>query len=531
MPVPLGYQFSVISFQCRFWGDQLAAIRLTADNRLADGPITDNSWVCRILAGHRPKIFRRSHGLATSIADDLAGTIGREKVVTQGQRLADYRGVAWGPATTRTPLSRPVGPPAAAILPASIDDVVATVRWACHTGTPVIPYGAGTGVHAGAAPLEGSVVLDLGAMQRIHQIDQDDRTARVEPGVLLGTLSGKAAAHGLIVGHDPWSQPIASVGGAISTNGVGYLAGKYGSMGEQVLGLEVVLGTGEVLRTSSVPKSSTGPMLRHLFIGGEGAFGIITRAEVRLFPIPEKRSLRGYLFPRFEDGLEAVMNMLAIQLRPSMIDYEEDEPKSPAPLGQLSDAPSEMYLAFEGFAEEVDAQTPRADSICMRCRGKAMTQEQAQEFWDTRHQPAERYLAQRERRDPPRQWRPTSSHLNVGLPASAISTFRHRAARELAPYRLAVRASGIWGLPELFSVRLEHQDPADPGAPADTEAGTEVGLRIVHELGGSMEYCHGVGLRLAHLMGSELGNGLQTLRAIKHALDPEGILNPGKLGL
>src|SRR5205807_6010016 len=121
---------------------------------------------------------------------------------------------------------------------------------------PVIPYGSGTGVQGGAAPVEGSIVIDLGAMREVLSINRDDRAARVEPGVLLADLDLEARGHGLMVGHDPWSQAIASVGGATSTNGVGYLAGKYGPMGEQVLGLEVVLANGEVMRMRGMQKAA-----------------------------------------------------------------------------------------------------------------------------------------------------------------------------------------------------------------------------------------------------------------------------------
>jgi FAD/FMN-containing dehydrogenase len=357
----------------------------------------------------------------------------------------------------------------------------------------------------------------------------------VEPGVLLGELDAEARAHGLMVGHDPWSQAIASVGGATSTNGVGYLAGKYGSMGEQVLGVEAVLGTGEILRTRGVPKASVGPALHHLFIGAEGIFGLVTEVDVRLFPIPERRELTGYRFARFEAGLDAVLEMFAIQLRPSMIDYEEDDPE-PGILraGALADLPSSMFLAFEGFDEEVEVQRARADRICLRAGGQPFSQGEVRAFWDTRHESAERWLRQKQE-DPQslinrlRRW--TSAYVNVTLPASAIQPYRERAAVELAPYRLAVKASGLWGMPELYSVRFEHLAPDAPRAPDELDEGTDLGLRIAQELGGSMEYCHGVGLRLAHLMESELGSGLDTLRQLKRTLDPDGLLNPGKLGL
>lgn len=472
-------------------------------------------------------------GNVERLADALKAELGTEKVVVDPRQLARYRGNAWGPPVSKLELRQPLGPPSLAVLPASTDDVVTTVRLATQAGAVIVPHGAGTGVHAGAAPLAGALLLDLGAMREILAVSAEDRTARVQPGVLLGDLDAAAQQIGLMVGHDPWSQPIASVGGAVSTNGVGYLAGKYGSMGEQVLGLEVVLATGEVLRLPAIPKSSTGPVLRYLFIGGEGVFGIITEVAVRLFPRPERRALAGYRFPRFEAGLDAVKDMLAIQLRPSMIDYEEDDPAR-GPLGVLRDRPSLMYLAFEGFREEVEAQLRRSDAVCGQRAGEPLPDQEIQAFWDERHAPAERYL--RERADAPggfvrsqRRW--TSAYLNIGLPVSAIQEFRQRAAAALVPYRLVVKDAGLWGMPELFSVRFEHQAPDDPRAADEVDAGADVGLRLAQELGGSMEYCHGVGLRLAHLMGGELGPGLEVLRRLKRALDPQGLLNPGKLGL
>ncbi len=473
--------------------------------------------------------------IADRVAAALLDALGAAKVVTEPGRLARYRGIAWGVATARLPLARPPSRAMVAVTPRSTLDVVKVVEVARRTGAPIVPHGAGTGVHAGAAPVEGAILLDLGSMNRILDVSSEDRMARVEPGVVLGDLHSRARDAGLMVGHDPWSRPIASVGGAVSTNGVGYLAGKYGSMGEQVLGLEVVLGTGEVLRTRAVPKSSTGPSLRHLFIGAEGVFGIITEIELRLFPRPERRMLAGYRFPRFEAGLDAVMQMMAIGLRPSMIDYEEDEPE-PGTLktGALVDLPSLMFLAFEGFAEEVIAQEQRAGQICLATGGESLPETEAQQFWDTRHESADRWVRQRAE-DPAtleRRARPwTSAYLNIGLPASAIRPFRERAAREIAQYRLAVKASGLWGIPELYSVRFEHQAPGDPRAAEELEAGMDLGLRIAQDLGGSMEYCHGVGLRLAHLMEAEHGTAFDALKRMKAALDPDGLLNPGKLAL
>jgi alkyldihydroxyacetonephosphate synthase len=456
--------------------------------------------------------------------------VGPSRVLTEPAILSEYRGIAWGPPSTRIALRWPIGPPAAVVQPATTADVVAVVAIARAVGAPLVPYGAGTGVQAGATPLQGSIVVDLGAMQRIHSMSASDQRATVEPGVLLGDLDRALEPHGLMVGHDPWSQPIASVGGATSTNGVGYMAGKYGSMGEQVLGMEVVLATGEVIEVRPLPKSSTGPQLRSLLIGAEGTLGLITRVDVRVFPIPETRLLTGYWFPRFEAGLRAVQEMQAIGLRPAMVDFEEGVKQLPA-LGAQPDTPSEMYFTFDGFREEAAAQAARADAICRACEGAPMDQGEPQRFWDTRHGSAERYIEQRQQGSPwsTRRW--AASHVNITLPASAILEYRERAAQALARHNMVLTASGLWAMPELYSVRFEHAAPDSPAAFDEVERGTDEGLRLAHLMGGSMEYCHGVGLRYAHLMDSELGSGLNVLRRIKRAVDPDGLLNPGKLGL
>jgi FAD/FMN-containing dehydrogenase len=467
----------------------------------------------------------------------LITALGPEKVVVDPEHLLRYRGIAWGVARSRLPLARPPAPPFVAVRPSSTADVVAVVQVAGECGTPIVPHGAGTGVHAGAAPVADSILLDLGAMNRILEIRREDRLARVEPGVVLGDLDHAAQALDLMVGHDPWSQAIATVGGAVSTNGVGYLAGKYGGMGDQVLGLEVVLATGEVMRTSVVPKQSTGPGLRNLFIGAEGVLGIITEVDLRLFGIPERRALAGYRFPRFEAGLAAVVEMEHLHLRPAMIDYEEDDPaEGVLRPGVLADLPSSMFFAFEGFAEAVAAEVARADVICRRLDGMPLPESETQDFWDRRHESADRWLKQMAEdpavlASPNRGQRRSSVYLNVSLSPSAIAVYRERACRDLASSRLALRSAGLWGMPELFSIRFEHLEPDDPRARGELDQAADYGMRLAQELGGSMEYCHGVGLTLAHLMDAELGAGFAALGRIKQALDPQGLLNPGKLAL
>jgi alkyldihydroxyacetonephosphate synthase len=349
--------------------------------------------------------------------------------------------------------------------------------------------------------------------------------------VVLEDLEARLNERGLLLGHDPWSRPIATLGGAISTNGMGYLAGRYGSMGDQVLGLEVVLATGEIVTTRAVPKAS-GPALDSLFIGAEGTLGVITRATIEAFPVPERRGLHAYRFGGFEAGFDAVQGMYAVGLRPAMVDFAEELPAGSSP--DATDSETTLYLGFEGFEEEAAAQEVRADRLCRRAGGKKLDGSEAQGFWDARHESAERYkrevlqgpASQRRRRS---AWR--MDYLHLAVPASRILEY-HRYCRGLLLDRgIPVREWSLWGRPEFFSLLIVDPTPADQDDRRMMVEAVDDLLVAAQDLGGSMEYCHGVGLKLSHLMEREMGGGMAALRRIKGALDPQGILNAGKLGL
>ncbi|TMF12269.1 MAG: FAD-binding oxidoreductase, partial [Chloroflexi bacterium] len=152
--------------------------------------------------------------------------------------------------------------------------------------------------------------------------------------------------------------------GAISTDSLGYRGAKYGSMGDQVLGLTAVLPDGRIFERTVPAKSSVGPDLRRLFIGSEGCFGIVTEATLRTFPEPERRILRGFRFPRFEDGFAAIVEMHGIGLTPALLDYGE------SPTGNGRAGAATLYLGFEGFREQAAAEERRARRICEASGGK-----------------------------------------------------------------------------------------------------------------------------------------------------------------
>ena len=193
----------------------------------------------------------------------------------------------------------PLAAPLCAVKPVSTDEVQRVVRFANAERVPIVPFGGGSGLMGGALSIRPSIVVDLRSMNRVLEIDTTSRSARAQAGVVLESLDKELNQAGYILGHDPWTVPVATVGGAISTNSVGYRAGIYGSMGEQVLALTAVLPNGEILSTRAVSKHSAGIHLNSLLIGGEGCFGIITEATLRIFPEPETR-LIGFANPRLE---------------------------------------------------------------------------------------------------------------------------------------------------------------------------------------------------------------------------------------
>ena len=422
------------------------------------------------------------------------------------------------------PLRYPdVHAPICAVRPESTDEVCRIVQFANRERIALVPFGGGSGLMGGALSIRPSVVIDLRGMNRILEIDTEARSARVEAGVILESLDQKLNETGFILGHDPWTVPVATVGGAISTNSVGYRAGIYGSMGEQVLGLEAVLPNSEILRTRAVPKHSAGVNLNSLLIGAEGCFGIITAATVRVFPKPAARIFSGYLFSSFEQGYAAIQQMFQQRLRPAMLDFGDDEDKH--------DPGALLYLVFEGNKETIAAEEAFAVRICESFGGMPLNREEPEQFWVERHEIARRFMRNRRQRRERGRDGVYRDWIHVALPASKVLGFRRAAQRIIDRRGVRLQESGLWVQPELFSMRLGAEEGAVPNAQLALEETVEELLRLAQQLGGSMEYTHGVGIKLAPLMAEEHGYGLEVMRQIKRALDPNDILNPGKLGL
>ncbi len=468
--------------------------------------------------------------LDVTLIQSLARVVGEDNVLTGDEDLERYSTDALTPSRAFRAAPSLERTADAVVRPRSVREVSEVVKWASAHGLPIVPYGGGTGVMGAALPVRGGIVIDLKGLNTILDISPANRAVQVESGVVLKDLDTALEGHGMMLGHDPWSLPIATVGGAISTNGVGYRAAKYGPMGRQVLGLEVVLPNGEVLTTRSVPKYSSGPDLNHLFIGSEGVFGVITKATLRTFRQPEQRSFATIGFASFDHGFSAVTELFGLGLHPALVDLAEEDGQG-----------VRLFMMYEGYEEDVAAQHQRSLKVCSGYGGSDRGASETVDYWNVRHRSGENYL--KEMLDQPRsvRWRRRGQgfeYLHLALPVTAVLDYRRRCDEILSAQGINVVEYSIWTQPELFSLLLVPSEMAPSGGQLDgMGSGSLDGmgdvvdelLVLAQDMGGAMEYCHGVGVKLAHLLPREMGVGFEVARAIKRALDPNNIMNPGKL--
>jgi alkyldihydroxyacetonephosphate synthase len=459
----------------------------------------------------------------SSIATKLSTVIDPSRISSAAAELDDLSWDALSEGRMHPRRQPELALPLCAVKPLSTEEVQSVVRFANVEQIPIVPFGGGSGLMGGALAIRPCIVLDLRSMNRIFEIDSEARSVRAQAGVVLESLDRELNQAGFILGHDPWTVPVATVGGAISTNSVGYRAGIYGSMGEQVLGLEAVAPNGKIFRTRGVAKHSAGIHLNSLLIGGEGCFGIITEATIRIFTKPEVQLLSGYLFSSFETGYRAIQSMFQRRLRPAMLDFGDDLEKHER--GAL------LYLLFEGDAALAGAEEKIAAEICLAAGAEDVPRRDAEQFWRGRHEIARRFAQNRRQRRERGRDGIYRDWIHVALPSSQVLPFRRAAQEIVKDHGVRVQESGLWVNPELFSMRLGSEEGSTPNALLALEEAIEALLRLVQKMGGSMEYTHGVGVKLAPLMAEEHGYGLEIMRRIKQTLDPNTILNPGKMGL
>jgi alkyldihydroxyacetonephosphate synthase len=464
------------------------------------------------------------------LAQELRALLGPDSVVVEPERLAGYAADTYWKALAAQAAGAPLGLPDVAVVPSSEEAVAATLRVANERGVPVVPRGGGSGSQGGAVPAVGGILLDLSRLDRIVEVDEESLTVTAEAGVNGLDLERSLNERGLMLPHYPASVELATVGGYVAARGSGVLSTRYGKIEDLVLSLRVALAGGDVIDTLPVPRHAVGPELTQLFVGSEGTLGVITRATLQLAPLPATRRFEAISFPSVPDGIATIRSALARGLRPSVVRmYDEEATRSSlAPVVERELEGVCALLCFEGDPAVADAE---AESLLAeaRERGATVLEPGLGERWWSR-----RYDFYKPPHHPqlPAIW----GTIEAVAPYARIHDV-YRAVKDAVegPYAadglsLKVHFSHWYPWGTMMYGRFVVPDGGED-AIALHDSIWEDGVRAILGAGGVINDHHGVGLKLAPYMRDQLGPALDALRRLKEALDPNRIMNPGKLDL
>ncbi len=418
------------------------------------------------------------------------------------------------------------GLPGAVAFPTTTGEVVELVRIAAELRIPIVPRGAGTGLSGGAAGIEGALTVAFTAMDKIVEIDRENLVAVVQPGVINADLKAAVAAHGLFYPPDPASFELCSIGGNLGTNAGGLCCVKYGQTRESVLSLEVVMADGAVIRTGGRNiKDVAGYALTHLFVGSQGTLAITTEATLKLRPAPPPRLTMLAFFPTLESAGDAVAAIAAAGLTPVTLELLDrftiaavDDMND---LGLDRSAAAMLMIESDMPGVAATAELELADTAC---RGAGATDvvraADAQEAdWLRQARRAAHYALER---------LGDVRMEDVGVPRSRVPEMLREIERIAARHDVRIGTFGHVGDGNLHPDLVFDRD--DPTAEAKTEAVKRDLYRAALDLGGTVTGEHGIGSARREWLEIQRGpDAVRVMRAIKSALDPLGILNPGRV--
>jgi alkyldihydroxyacetonephosphate synthase len=457
--------------------------------------------------------------------EDLRALVGATRIVDDPVAIAHASRDTWVISVWRSLGSAPLPRPACVVRPETTAEVAAVLSYAAGERIAVVPFGAGSGVCGGVLAAEGSIVLDLGAMRTFRSIDERALLATAEAGLLGSDFEAALHRAGFSMGHFPQSIALSSVGGWVATRSAGQFSTKYGNIEDLFVAFEAVLPSGAIIRTRAVPRASTGPDLRHLFLGAEGTTGVLTEVTFQIHPLPEASAHQALAFPSMSAGLEALRRVLRAGWRPAVVRLY-DEIEAGRSFAGAADASESLLLTLsEGPAGLVAAERQAVDTICDEAGGRPVGPE-----------PVESWLHHRN----------TVPGFEVFLKQGMIvdtievATTWDRIDQLYTGVLAAVRA--IPGL-IVASGHSSHSYPtgtniyftfaARPERSGDMEALYfriwDAAMEATLAAGGTISHHHGIGRVRREWLRRELGSAYPLLTALKRALDPLGIMNPGAL--
>lgn len=457
--------------------------------------------------------------LSAEILQELIGVLGKDNVLSAREDLITYS----YDATAAVPRQEPD----VVVTPSTTEEVVAIVQIANRYRLPVYPRGAGTNLSGGAIPLKKGIVLSTQKMNRILEIDVDNLTATVQPGVIIQDLNNEAVKHGLIYPPDPGTVATATMGGSVSECSGGLRGLKYGVTKHYIMGMEVVLASGEVIKWGGkTVKNVSGYDLTALFTGAEGTLGIITKLLVKLIPAPEARKSLLAVFDDLDKAGKAISDIIRNKVIPATLEIMDNVTirtvENFTHAGLPTEAEAVLLIEVDGYKEVVEREAPVVERVC-RENGAveikvAKTDEERDLIW----------FARRNALPSLAQVKPALVLEDATVPRSRIPDVIKEIRRIAQKYNLMIGTYGHAGDGNLHPTIVI--DPRDKDEVHRMEQAVDEIFKAAIALEGTLSGEHGIGIGKVKYLPLEFGEaGVNTIRRIKEALDPDYLLNPGKM--
>ena len=454
-----------------------------------------------------------------SLGKDLNALVGEGKVKTDPVDLYAYSSDAIRYFVEHNP--------DAVVLPETTEDVSKVLNYAYHQTIPITPRGAGSGLAGGCVPIKGGIVLDMKRMNKILEINCSNLTARVEAGVALARFHQAVEKQGLFYPPDPQSLEVCTLGANVATRAGGPRGVKYGTTSNYVLGLEVVLSDGEVIRAGGIcVKQSVGYDLTHLFTGSEGTLGVITKINLRLLPLPKARITGLIICESVDFGAKLISELIARGIIPAKLEFLHK-----GAIGLMNSClankiplTGEAYLLFEldGGEKAVEENADNLKAVCEESSALELRmvpdQKEAESYWQARTNlnPILGAIFKR------------MINEDVTVPRDKIPEM-FKAVEEISKnLGITIGMSGHGGDGNIHPVILMSQ--VSPELVKKADRAVEEIIKAGLGLGGTISGEHGIGLHKANFLTWELGERqVELFKQIKKVFDPKGIMNPGKI--
>lgn len=449
----------------------------------------------------------------------LIGIVGKKNAFSQKEDLLSYSYDATAGMEKHMP--------DIVLLPSNREQVQSIMKYANEQAIPVYPRGSGTNLSGGTVPLNGGIVVSLVQMDKILEIDRENLVAVLQPGVIVQSLNEAIKEYGLIYPPDPGTVTTATIGGTVGECAGGLRGLKYGVTKNYVMGMEVVLADGEVIRFGGkTVKNVTGYDLTKLFTGSEGTLGIITEVTVKLIPAPEYRLGLMAVYDDLDKAARTISDIIKNKVIPATLEIMDNTTirtvENYSKVGLPVSAEAILLIEVDGIEEVVRREFAVVKSTC-EANGVvdlkvARNDQEREELWTARRAalPA---LA---------QVKPTTILEDATVPRSRIPDMI-RSVREIArKYDLVIGTFGHAGDGNLHPTILT--DERDKEEMVRVEKAVDEIFDAALKMGGTLSGEHGIGYAKKKYLEHEFGaKGLEVMKSIKKALDPKGILNPGKM--